>query len=256
KEDKNCIPRHLISLVEDFDAWKDYPWGFYSKCRPLFNSYREDGSMVCCKLSIHQWLVDEDRSSFVVDYVGVSKDNAVDGQHELGYEDERVNEPLVDEDRMVVGVNSLGVSKDNVVDGQHQLGYEDERKMKHWLKIMTSFYWKTGMVFWIQIDEEVVVIKVDDERIVNLERLLKEKLQNGFATEKIMPNMISNHSDDISNCSIPYVTSNHRGVDQGLGGSANDPMLACSRPDMHNAKVTYDGMSIDKPDGKNEYTYS
>nr|GEW46104.1 hypothetical protein [Tanacetum cinerariifolium] len=141
---------------------------------------------------------------------------------------------------MVVGDDSLGVSKDNVVDGQHQLGYEDERKMKHWLKIMISFYWKMGMVFWIQMEE----------------RLLKEKLQNGFAIEKIMPNMISNHSDDIPNCSIPDVTSNHTGVDQGLGGSANDHMLACSRPDMHNAKVTYNGMSIDKPDGKNEYTYS
>nr|GEZ30184.1 putative reverse transcriptase domain-containing protein [Tanacetum cinerariifolium] len=30
----------------------------------------------------------------------------------------------------------------------------------------------------------------------------------------------------------------------------------CSRPDMHNAKVSCDGLSIYKPDGKNEYTYS
>ncbi|GJY11436.1 hypothetical protein Tco_0379621, partial [Tanacetum coccineum] len=29
KEDKNCIPRHLVSLVEDFDCWNDYPWGEY-----------------------------------------------------------------------------------------------------------------------------------------------------------------------------------------------------------------------------------
>ncbi|GKB82961.1 hypothetical protein Tco_0949856 [Tanacetum coccineum] len=26
KEDRNCIPRHLVSLVEDFDKWDDYPW--------------------------------------------------------------------------------------------------------------------------------------------------------------------------------------------------------------------------------------
>nr|GEX71923.1 phospholipase-like protein [Tanacetum cinerariifolium] len=29
KEDKNCIPRHIVSLVEDFDSWNDYPWGEY-----------------------------------------------------------------------------------------------------------------------------------------------------------------------------------------------------------------------------------
>ncbi|GJU16711.1 phospholipase-like protein [Tanacetum coccineum] len=29
KEDRNCIPRHLVTLVEDFDAWNDYPWGEY-----------------------------------------------------------------------------------------------------------------------------------------------------------------------------------------------------------------------------------
>ncbi|GJS40949.1 hypothetical protein Tco_0565992, partial [Tanacetum coccineum] len=29
KEDRNCIPKHLVSLVEDFDCWNDYPWGEY-----------------------------------------------------------------------------------------------------------------------------------------------------------------------------------------------------------------------------------
>ncbi|GJV79427.1 hypothetical protein Tco_1515297 [Tanacetum coccineum] len=29
KEDRNCIPRHLVSLVEDFDYWNDYQWGEY-----------------------------------------------------------------------------------------------------------------------------------------------------------------------------------------------------------------------------------
>ncbi|GJS88678.1 hypothetical protein Tco_0771314 [Tanacetum coccineum] len=29
KEDRNCIPRHLVSLVEDFDFWNDCPWGEY-----------------------------------------------------------------------------------------------------------------------------------------------------------------------------------------------------------------------------------
>ncbi|GJS04491.1 hypothetical protein Tco_0320999 [Tanacetum coccineum] len=37
--------------------------------------------------------------------------------------------------------------------------------------------------------------------------------------------MIPNHSKDIQNCSVPDVTSNHTVVDQGLGGSSNDPMV-------------------------------
>nr|GEU40170.1 phospholipase-like protein [Tanacetum cinerariifolium] len=29
KEDMNCIPEDIVSLVEDFDSWNDYPWGNY-----------------------------------------------------------------------------------------------------------------------------------------------------------------------------------------------------------------------------------
>ncbi|GJY55440.1 hypothetical protein Tco_0454555 [Tanacetum coccineum] len=29
KEDRNCIPKHILSLVEDIDSWNDYPWGEY-----------------------------------------------------------------------------------------------------------------------------------------------------------------------------------------------------------------------------------
>ncbi|GJR13016.1 phospholipase-like protein [Tanacetum coccineum] len=29
KEDRNCIPNHILSLVEDFDCWNEYPWGEY-----------------------------------------------------------------------------------------------------------------------------------------------------------------------------------------------------------------------------------
>ncbi|GJX49691.1 retrovirus-related pol polyprotein from transposon TNT 1-94 [Tanacetum coccineum] len=73
--------------------------------------------------------------------------------------------------------------------------------------------------------QEVALIKVDDERIANVERLLKEKLQNDFATEKTKPDMIPNHSKDIQNYSFPDVTSNHTVVDQVLGGSSDDPMV-------------------------------
>jgi hypothetical protein len=28
-EERNCIPNHILSLVEDFDAWNVFPWGEY-----------------------------------------------------------------------------------------------------------------------------------------------------------------------------------------------------------------------------------
>nr|GEU31408.1 hypothetical protein [Tanacetum cinerariifolium] len=190
------------------------------------------------------------------------KYNAIDGQHELGYKDERVNEPLVDEDMHVFGDDSLGVLKGNAVDGKHQLGYENEKESETLVENNDQLLLEDGDGVLDSeggvhaLRKEVIAIKVDDERIANLERLLKENLQNYFATEKTKPNMIPNDFDDIPNCSVLYVTSNYTGVDQGLGGSTNDPMSTCSQPDMHNAEVTYDGMSIDKPDRKNKYTYS
>ncbi|GJW85561.1 retrovirus-related pol polyprotein from transposon TNT 1-94 [Tanacetum coccineum] len=170
KEDRNCIPRHIVPLVEDFDAWNDYPWGFISKCGPLFNSCREKETMFIASISFINGLVDEDRNVFLDDCMDVSKDNAIDGQHQL--------------------------------------------------------------------------------------ETFERKATNDFATEKTKPDMISSQSKDTRNCSVSDVTSNHTDVDQGLGGSANDPMSICSRPDMDNVEVAYDGMSIDKADGKNEYTYS
>ncbi|GKA84832.1 hypothetical protein Tco_0806486 [Tanacetum coccineum] len=48
-------------------------------------------------------LVDEERNMFLDDCVGVLKDNGVDGQHQLGYDTERVNETLVEKnDRLLL----------------------------------------------------------------------------------------------------------------------------------------------------------
>ncbi|GJX16555.1 phospholipase-like protein [Tanacetum coccineum] len=47
KEDRNCIPRHLVTLVEDLDAWNDYPWGeymwenFYERTVTIFDEHRQ-----------------------------------------------------------------------------------------------------------------------------------------------------------------------------------------------------------------------
>ncbi|GJZ18781.1 hypothetical protein Tco_0555371 [Tanacetum coccineum] len=376
KEDKNCIPMHIVSLVEDLDAWNDYPWGeylwdkFYKRIVNVVALHRDHhlvemkknlnfnatynlyGFVWAFKIWILEsypnskiwwfkkenvlphglawtkiskfekshynrlfgpvsipnvdlystpaekreaWFiasipfingpVDEDRNGCGDDSIGVSQDNSVDRQHEYGYEDETVNETFLDEDGNACGDASTCVSKDNVVDRQHQLGYADKRVNEKSVENNDQLLLENrdGVLdsergginneadnvnqlsnvsianLFVNVHalrKEVALIKVDDERIENLERLLKEKLQNDFAAEKTKPNIIPNESDDIVKCSIPNVTSNHTSVDQGLGGSANYPMSTCSRPNMHNAEVACDGMSIDKPDGMNDYSCS
>nr|GEU95156.1 hypothetical protein [Tanacetum cinerariifolium] len=201
-------------------------------------------------------LVDEDKN--------VSNDNAVDGQHQLGYENERVNETLVEKNDVLLLEEEDGVldsegggrnhESDNVKqpanhesDNLKQAANHESDNVKHPENHESDNVKQPGNVSTAELfaevralRKEVALIKVDDQRIANVETLLKENLQNYFATEKTKPDMISNHT----------------GVDQGFGGSANDPMSTCSCPDMDSAEVAYDGMSIDKADGKNEHTYS
>nr|GEU80735.1 hypothetical protein [Tanacetum cinerariifolium] len=318
KEDMNCILKHLVSLVEDFDAWNDYHWGEYlwdkfykrtvnvvalhwdhhlaeKKKNTNFNAtynlygfawaFKKRDAWFVARIPFINGLVDEDRNGCEDDSVGVSKDNVVDRQHEYGYEDESVNETFLDEDGNACEDASTGVSKDNDVDRQHQLGYEDKRVNEKSVENNDQILLENGDAVLDSeggginkeadnvnqlsnvsiadlfaelraLRKEVALIKVHDEGIANLERLLKEKLQNDFAAEKTNPNIILNESDDIAKCSVLDVTSNHIGVDQGLGGSTDNPMSTCSRPDMHNVKVACDGMSIDKPDGMNDYSCS
>nr|GEX71310.1 phospholipase-like protein [Tanacetum cinerariifolium] len=95
----------------------------------------------------------------------------------------------------------------------------------------------------VSIRNLYAVFKVHKERISNLEILLKEKLPNDYAAENTKPNMIPNHSDDISSCFILDLISNQIGS-------------ICSRTDMYNAEIGCDGMAIDKPDQRNDYNCS
>ncbi|GJY56345.1 phospholipase-like protein [Tanacetum coccineum] len=202
KNDRNCIPRHIVSLVEDLDAWNDYLWGeymwnkFYKRTMNVvaihqdhhlaekkknlnFNAtynlygfawafkiletypnnqiwwskkeYVLPRGLVWTKISKFEksdydrlfgpvsfpnvdlystpaekrepWfiasipfikgLVDEDKNVFPDDCVGVSKDNVVDGQHQLGYENERVNETLVEKNDLL-----LLEERDGVLDSE------------------------------------------------------------------------------------------------------------------------------------------
>ncbi|GJT48102.1 hypothetical protein Tco_0974259 [Tanacetum coccineum] len=184
-------------------------------------------------------LVDEDRNGCGDHSVGVSKDNVVDRQHEYDYEDESVNETFLDED-----------------------GYEDKRVNEKSVENNDQHLLENGDGV---LDSEGGGINneagnVNQPSNVSIADLFVEvrALRNEVALiqQKRQPNIIPNESNDIAKCSVPDVTSNHTGVDQGLGGSASDPMSTCSRHDMHNAEVACDGMPIDKPDGTNDYSCS
>ncbi|GJY35488.1 hypothetical protein Tco_0420866 [Tanacetum coccineum] len=157
---------------------------------------------------------------------------------------------------------SVGLSKDNVVNEKF-VGNNDQLLLEDGDGLFDSEAGcrnseedNENQPANVSIRDLYAVVKVHEERIANLERLLKEKQPNDYAAENTKPNMIPNHSDDIPSCSVPDLNSNQTGVDQELGGAANDPMSICSRPDMHNAEVGCDGMAIDKPDQMNDYNCS
>ncbi|GKA09537.1 phospholipase-like protein [Tanacetum coccineum] len=239
-------------------------------------------------------IVDEDGKSCGDDFVLISKDNSIDEDCNVCEDasaglskDEIVNDKLVDEDCNVCEDASAGLSKDEIVndklvdkdcnvceDASASL-YKDnvvnEKYVGNNDKLLLEdgdglFDLKAGcrnseednenQPANVSIRDLYVVVKVHGERIANLERLLKEKQPNDYAAENTKPNMIPNHSDDISSCSVLDLNSNQTGVDQELGGAANDPMLVCSYPDMHTAEVDCDGMAIDKPYQMNDYNCS
>ncbi|PWA72531.1 phospholipase-like protein [Artemisia annua] len=47
-EDRNCIPKHILTLVEDLDAWNVFPWGeymwdkFYQRTVNVVHTHRKD----------------------------------------------------------------------------------------------------------------------------------------------------------------------------------------------------------------------
>ncbi|GJU65922.1 hypothetical protein Tco_1247757 [Tanacetum coccineum] len=216
KKVKSC---ELLKLLRDKKGWlalsdmdaNDYPWGKY----PWDKFYKRTVNIVA-RHRDHHLAEKEKNPNF----------NATYNLYGFAWAFK-----LVDEERNMFLDDCVGVLKDNGVDGQHQLGYDTERPAN--VSIAELFAEVRAL------SQEVALIKVDDERIANVERLLKEKLQNDFATEKTKRDMIPNHSKDIQNYSFPDVTSNHTVVDQVLGGSSDDPMSTCSCPDMDNTCNTF-----------------
>nr|GEU47620.1 phospholipase-like protein [Tanacetum cinerariifolium] len=183
-------------------------------------------------------IVDEDGKGCGDDCVLVSKDNFVDEDCNVCEDtsaglskDEIVNDKLVDGDCNVWDDAFAGLSKDNVVN-EKSVGNNDQLLLEDGDGLFDSEAGcrnseedNENQPTNVSICDLYAVIKVHEERIANLEKLLKEKPPNDYAAENIKPNMIPSHFDDIPSCSIPNLNSNQTGVDQELGGAANDLMI-------------------------------
>ncbi|GKB72643.1 hypothetical protein Tco_0934055 [Tanacetum coccineum] len=100
----------------------------------------------------------------------------------------------------------------------------------------------------LALRKEVALVKGDDERIAKLERLStcsRHDIDNVKVADDGMPidNADGNHDIRIGV---------HNAVNQGLGGSSNDPMSSCSPVDIDNGEVAVVGMRIDNFKGKND----
>ncbi|GKD44283.1 hypothetical protein Tco_1268928 [Tanacetum coccineum] len=129
-------------------------------------------------------LVDEDMHVFLDDCVGVSKNNVVDRQHQLGYENQRVNETLVEKNDMLLLEERDGVLDSEGGGRNHESG-NVEQPANHESDNVNQPANVSIPKLFVEVHDlrqEVALIKVDDQRIANVERLLKEKLQNDFAT--------------------------------------------------------------------------
>ncbi|GKA96303.1 hypothetical protein Tco_0818398, partial [Tanacetum coccineum] len=313
KEDRNCIPRHLVTLVEDLDAWNDYPWGEYmwakfyertvnivdehrqhhldeKKKNPNYNAtYNLYGFAWAFKIWIlesypnsKQWWSKKDNviprclawtnitkfdkshynRLFGPDSILIVNLDPTPAEKIQAWFDSSIAffNGIVDEDGKGCEDDYVLVSKDNSVDEDCNVcegaSTDGDGLFDSEAGCRNSKEDNENQSANVSIHDLYVMVKVHEQRIANLERLLKEKQPNDYAAENTKPNMIPNHSDDIPSCSVPDLNSNQTGVDQELGGAANDPMSICSRPDMHNVEVGCDGMAINRPYQMNDYNCS
>ncbi|GJU96320.1 hypothetical protein Tco_1321076 [Tanacetum coccineum] len=104
--------------------------------------------------------------------------------------------------------------------------------------------------------KEVALVKGDDERIAKLERLVNQIVVNqGKGGSSNDPMVLAGDGMPIDNVDGNHDIGIglHNAVNQGLGGSSNDLMSLCSLADIDKGEVVGAGMGIDNFDGKNAY---
>ncbi|GJX36564.1 hypothetical protein Tco_0248121 [Tanacetum coccineum] len=221
---QDCIP--IVNLdptpAEKIQAW-------FESSIPFFNG-----------------IVDDDWKGCGDDSVLVSKDNFVDEDCNVCEDasaglskDEILNDKLVDEDCNVCEDASAGLSKDEILNdklvdqecnvcedasaclckdnavNQKSVGNNDQVLLEDGDGLFDSEAGcrdseedNENQPANVSIRDLYAMIKVHEQRIANLERILKEKHPNDDAVENTKANMIPNHSHDIPSCSVLDLNSN------------------------------------------------
>ncbi|GKA43595.1 hypothetical protein Tco_0736319 [Tanacetum coccineum] len=239
KEDRNCIPRHLVSLVEDFDKWDDYPWGEYMWQNFYKKTVNVDSNPI---LELYATPSDTKESWFIASINFIN--GLVDEDMNVSQDDANSHESLNDQ----LFLDLDGCARNPVTDKDKQ-------------PTMAEIFAEIRA-----LRKEVALVKVDDERIAKLERLVNQIVVNKGNG--------GSSKDPISTCSRPDMDNVevagdgmpignadgnhdigiglHNVVNRGLGGSSNDPMSSSCPADIDNGEVAGDGMPIGNADGNHD----
>ncbi|GJT95997.1 phospholipase-like protein [Tanacetum coccineum] len=118
--------------------------------------------------------------------------------------------------------------------------------------------------------KEVMLVKVDDERIAKLERLVNQIVVNegnGGSSKDLVSTCSRPEIDNVKVVGDGMPIGNadrnhdigiglHNALNQGLGGSSNDPMSSSCPADIDNGEVAGDGMPIGNADGNHDIDIS
>ncbi|GKB86952.1 hypothetical protein Tco_0959224, partial [Tanacetum coccineum] len=248
KEDKNCIPRHIVSLVKDFDSWNSYPWGeymweiFYKRTVNVVAIHRDSNP----NLELYATPVEKQTGWFIASIQFING--------------------LVDEDFNVSQDDGVGVVLGNYVDLQHNsvsvvsvLSANSHEGLNETRPTLAAVLNEVHA-----LRKEVALVKFDDARIAKLERLLNDnfmfhnnspnELQSTCSRPDIDNTKVASHVIGIQKVDgkNDSPNGNQNGVNKGLSCSANDLMSTCSGLDILVGKVAGALIGIQKAYGKND----
>ncbi|GKD15187.1 hypothetical protein Tco_1199594, partial [Tanacetum coccineum] len=275
KEDRNCIPRHIVSLVEDFDSWNDYPWDkdfgeLNKQGRKLMVGKKEKDSnpnlelyathvekqtgWFIASIQFIKGLVDEDFNVSQDDGVGVVSGNCVDLQNNY------VSAVSVLSANSHEGLNETRVANNDMLlleggDGffYSEGGATNPESNKDKQPTLADVLDEVRA-----LRKEVVLVKFDDARVSKLERLLND---NFIFRNDISPNGNHNVVNQGLSGSANHPRAdgendnpngNQNGVNKGLSCSANDPLSTCSGANILDGEVVSALIGIHKADGNND----
>ncbi|GJR63740.1 phospholipase-like protein [Tanacetum coccineum] len=275
KEDRNCIPKHILSLVEDFDSWNVYPWGeyIYGYLESYTNSKKwwskKDNVLprALAWLNVTKFEKNDYNRLFRPDSNPNLELYATPVEKHTGWFIASIQfiNGLVDEDLNVSQDDGVDVVSGNCVDLQHNSvsavsvlsansheGLNKTRVANNKMLLLEGgdgFFYSEGGATNPESnkDKPPMLADVLDEVHALRKEVSLVKFDNARISklERILNDNFMFRNDISPN-------GNHNAVNQGLSGSANHLMSTCSRPNIDNGEVSGHIIGIHKADGKND----